>query len=469
MRVLLILTLVAAVIAPNVPTLAGLIYWWAYDAEMEQLEIQGIDILLNERHAGWRRSTITTEFGYVDLNDLPRIKVVSEVEHGPLRHGGQWLLARAQSRLYIDGRPLTPEHEPAPIKTRVTFGHHVHTFVDIPPRELTLENGAQVTFDGMVALYDNQPPDSAAPFFRYEMAGATVAMPDVRLLIGKIEGTFQTKQSPAGNVLADHVFVAENLEITTADDTRVFAMRSLEAVSESDSIDQQLVGSSALHLDQLSIGDATYGPFVMQATSGGWNDHAVFEAAQGWQRLQRKLRQMDPEEVAPTMRKFWKSDGWPILMGNPHLSVRPIALTTKQGDIELLLDLSVNGVQKRDLHKHAWLHKISARASLSAPTAALATIVYDQQLHHLKREGGRAGWHSEATLTQIKQAAERKSLQALETIRRSGFVSLSHDQTHFIADLAVVNGKVTLNGSEVNPTQLVPALMTSGDISRGTR
>lgn len=469
MRIILIALLLGSLIAPNIPTLAGLAYWWSYDAQMDMLEAQGIDIIANERDAGWRRSTITTEFGYVDLQDLPRITAVSRVEHGPLRADGEWLLAKGETRLYVDGHPLTPEDQPAPIRNRVTFGSHVNTLIDFPEQNIPLDGGGRISFDGLIALYDNQPRDRSDPFFRYAMAGMSLTTPEIDIQLGRIEGTLELKHSPAGNVLADHVVVLHDLQIIAPDKASMFAMSHLEAVSESDVEDGEIVGSSALSLDQLDIGGTIYGPLVAKAFTGGWNDVATFEAGQEWQRLQRELRLMDPEDVGRAMHKFWRTDGWPVLTGNPHMRLDPIAVTTAQGDIVLSLEVSANGIQKGDILKHTWLKKLSAELSLSAPTAAIASISYTLEAQKLKRQGEREGWYSETMDSDIHQAAEAASLQALEAIRRSGVVALSADESSFEVYLSLSEGQVTLNNTTVDPMQFLPALMNTGAIPGGNR
>jgi hypothetical protein len=466
-RALLVMILLTALIAPNIPTLAGLLYWCGYDAQMDALETQGIDIVSHSRAAGWRNSTITTEFGYAGLEEAPTVKAVTEVQHGPLHANGQWLIARAETRLYVNNHPLTPDGLPPPIRTAISIGNHVVTLVDFTARTIPLDDGGELVFQGLEGLYDNQPTDHRDPFFRYAMKGMNLSTADLRIEIGESEGTIETKRSPAGNVLADHVFLLSDLRVSAPHERLLFSLSRLEMVSETDTVGDELVGSSLLRVDSVAIRGLEYGPLSVKALTEGWSDRATFEASQEWQRMQRRMRLMESEEIAPAMQQFWKTHGWPVLSGNPRFQLMPLSVVTDQGEISVSLKVFADGITKRDIPRHAWLKKLSADIQLQVPTAAIASIVYDRASRDLEQQARQEGWYAPEASARIQRAAESKSVNALESLRNSGFFVLSDDEDHFMLSLLLDDGKVLLNDNVFEPAHFLPALMSAGAYTGG--
>lgn len=366
------------------PGLLGMQAERQYDRYVDQLEAAGYRVTERSYARGWFSSdasfTAALPIPADEEVQPPALHFRSHVVHGPFLGAPQAFgLARIDSELRVGDVPLLVGDRQAPVRTVVGIIGDTYTVIDMPARQLSLEDGALQLESGALtgelrtgAGHVSAVGHLVLPLLRLRgQEGESVELAGLRLDGGM-------HRSASGLALGEWRLAIEALGGSQAG--AELRLAGLELAARSEEKDGLVSAGADYRLRHVLADGVSYGPMDLRLTVSRLPADALARVQQALEDAGTGSDELRAQAAGLALL----SNADALLAQDPALALERLQIDTPDGRVEGQLELRAVGLRLAQIKDAASaLRRVEGKASLRVPEVVLMRFLQQHALQQL--------------------------------------------------------------------------------------
>ncbi len=433
---------------------AGLGLPWVLGAQAERfyadalarLPEQGLRVVDSRYERGWFGSRASTGLAVMtDLAEVPdgpseRMRVSSEIGHGPLRLDAPRLLSAAVIRSRVELADVDTEAPPLLLETVLDLDGGGEIQLRLPaigpaaseqPGLETVEGTGSVRFGSGFSSFEG----------RFELPSLSLSDQEGSLRLRGLSGESSASRL-VGSVFAGTASLRlDELALRLPD--AVLDAGGISVKVDSEPQGRLLNARAAYRVERLTLQGADYGPslaeFSLSRVSG--DDLAA---------LQQALRQVSAQPLARSLAGLAMAavlaEHLPRLLAtDPAVGLDRLEVTTPEGRVEGRLLLSARGLSADVMRRPgAWLAQVVGEGDVSLPESLLLRLLEERHRSQALETNRRGGSGSQALTEEAEREVGRSARDQLAALVRDGWLVAREGRVS--TEVKLADALLTING-----------------------